>query len=207
MKKYDIDRESQKLHEIGKWQRKYPNTINRELNRKIHVALIRQMFPDVNKMLCVGARIDHEILTFKKSGFDVLGIDIAYESSLIKRIDAHEMSKYFEKDEFDIVYASHSLEHMHNAEMVLKQTRSIAKNGIFITLPCKGKPYKSHCSVFDIMVEGENDTLPKNINDVGQKKELLKDFKNLEPYELIYCERRLKSKDNYELDLAFKWSR
>ena len=205
MRRYDVDRQTQKLNEINKWPKKYQNTIGREENRLVHIPLIKEMFPESKSILCVGARIDHEVLTFINNGFSATGIDIAYESGLVKKVDAHDMMECFEENQFDIVYSSHSLEHMHDAELVLENIKKVSKNGVFITLPCKSKLYKSHCSVFDLMVETEEGSSIGDAGDLIERKELLEDFKNLKPYDILYYKKRMTSPGKYEFDVVFRW--
>jgi SAM-dependent methyltransferase len=205
MRKYDVSVEQQKLNEINKWSAKHTNTIGREPQRLVHVSLIKQLFPNSKSILCVGSRIDHEVATFRNNGFDAIGIDIAYESDLVKRIDAHELMNHFEEGQFDIVYSSHSLEHMYDAELVLENIKKVSKNGVFITLPCKSKLYKSHCSVFDLMVETEDESLFFDVGELSKREDLLEDFKNLKPYELIFYKKRETSPKKYEFDVVFRW--
>lgn len=194
MKKFKVSREEQRIHENYKYDLKFRNTIARNPQRQTHAAIIKQFFPTANTIICVGARHDSEVISFIGSGFEVLGIDFAdraNQSSYIDQIDAHDLDHFFDENEFDIAYCSHSLEHMHTAEVVLSNIRKVTSMGMFAVLPALSEQGKSHCSVFDIMGECERDiNCELNHAEVLKKRpDLWKDFEIVEPFNLSFFER------------------
>ena len=68
-------------------------------------------------VLCIGCRNTLELDRFHARGFEhVVGIDLFSQREDILVMDMHDMS--FEDDSFDVVYASHSLEHSYDVERV-----------------------------------------------------------------------------------------
>lgn len=108
------------------------------------------------------------------------------------------MVKNFDLKEFDIIYASHVLEHLHHAFDVMRQIRLVSTMGIAITLPFKWNaitPCIGHPSIFDIML---------NCPDSKEllTPELLDDFQVMKPFEVSDF---YKSTEYEELDLYLKW--
>jgi SAM-dependent methyltransferase len=60
----------------------------------------------------------------------VVGIDIFSQRPDILTMDMHEMS--FADDSFDIVYASHSLEHSYDVDRVAGEIGRVARDGAVI---------------------------------------------------------------------------
>lgn len=142
--------------------------------RKNRIALIRQLYPLANKILCVGARADDEILAFTSARYDAIGIDISNATPHILSMDAHEMT--FADSQFDVCYCNHSLEHMHTPEIVMGHIRRTSSMGCVITLPTSrtaNRPSANHTSIFDIMIE------PQPTDDT------LRDFDPLRPFTLL----------------------
>ena len=208
MKKYEISREDQKSHELKKFQQKWQNTVGRNKQRAEHIEYIKALYPDAKSILCLGCRHESEVSQFLKSGFDATGLDFAgTESSLIKIGDAHNLLDYYEKSQFDLVYSSHSLEHMHCANTVLENIREVASMGAFIVLPSKGSLGASHCSVFDIMAAAE-DGIDASAQELHSSP-LMDDFTALNPYELTFFKNmdyRGGRHDRYmEIGLGLRW--
>jgi len=167
-------------------------TIGRENFRREDIDVIKRNFSNVKTILCIGCRDDSEIKTFINSGFDALGIDVSIKSNLIRKCDAHNLTQYFDK--VDFVYASHSLEHMHSPEIVLKNIRQLNPYGVCITLPFQPRTQGSilkHATLFEIMKVND---LKQSIHEIRNKKEqVLKDlnhsdwddFKGLGNFELL----------------------
>lgn len=150
------------------------------------IALLKRIFPDAKSVLCVGSREDSEVKDFIDSGFDTVGTDILGKTTLIREIDAHDLDKHFGEDEFDIVFASHVLEHVSNARKVMENIKLIAKEGALIVLPMTpGKePKWKHPTMFEIMkaTKGKED---KNIFKQPEKYvKIWADFDSLRPFEL-----------------------
>jgi len=200
MKKFIVTPEEQITEEIKKHSAKdkRETTAGKTKIRQGHVKIIKKYFPSVISVLCIGCRDDSEVKDFIKAGFKCKGIDVANESKYIKKLDAHKIATEFEENEFDLVYASHSLEHMYDIETILKGIKFISKTGVFIVLPKGGMRNGSdpaeaninHPAIFDVMVDNQ-------IRDDN-----LSDFAILEPYKIKH--RKLNKRD---LEMAFKWSK
>ena len=82
-------------------------------------------------VLCVGCRNPLELDRFRAHGFDeVVGIDLFSQRDDILVMDMHEMS--FPDDSFDVVYASHSLEHSFDVSRVAHEIVRIARDGAVV---------------------------------------------------------------------------
>ena len=128
-------------------------TRDRESSRRQKIALIKELLPDVHSILCVGCRDDSEVRSFIHAGYDARGIDVATGTGLITRMDAHELIDERE-DICDFIYCSGALEHMHDALLVLRGFKRIARVGAFIDLPTYEGPVEpdiNHCSIFHVM--------------------------------------------------------
>lgn len=76
--------------------------------------------PGGGSVLCVGCRNTLELDRFHARGFEqVVGIDVFSQREDILVMDMHELS--FEDDSFDVVYASHSLEHSYDVDRVARE--------------------------------------------------------------------------------------
>jgi SAM-dependent methyltransferase len=82
-------------------------------------------------VLCVGCRNALELDRFRAHGFeDVVGIDVFSQRADILVMDMHEMT--FSDDSFDVVYASHSLEHSYDVARVVREIGRVARDGAVI---------------------------------------------------------------------------
>jgi len=151
MKKHGISREDHVSHETKKFNSgKWRNTLGRSNKRHKDIEVIKSVFEsNIRRVLCIGARHKSEIDDLKMHFDEVVGIDVV-ESAGIKKVDAHDMDGVFKENEFDFVYASHCLEHMVDAELVIKNIRKVSKYGCFVTLPIFSETYNSHCTLFNI---------------------------------------------------------
>lgn len=189
-------------------EKKQGYTLRKEKVRQKHIEMIKQFFPKAKSILCIGARHDAEIKTFVKAGFKAVGIDVCNEGKLLKKIDAHQMDKHFGENEYDVIYSSHSLEHMHDPITVLKNIRKIAKMGLFFVLPTDGaaKVSEDHACVYDIMLQTKHIGSPEELL---KKPELLEDFKELQPFEVVYYKQRKKKESQLdgEITAAFRFKK
>ena len=160
-------------------------TVNKAKRRANNIEIINNL--NLASILCIGARHDSEVQSFIDAGYYCIGIDIATKTNLILRVDAHEIDTH--SMSFDLVYASHSLEHMHDPVKVLKNIRKIARVGLLAILPVTSDLKPGHPVIFDIMAN------PPDIY-TGDP-----DFKVLEPYEIAHYE-----KNNEEITVLFRYT-
>jgi SAM-dependent methyltransferase len=170
-------------------QKKKMWTIKRNKLRERDIDYIKKFFPNAKSILCVGARDDSEVKNFIKHGYNAIGIDIANESKFIKKIDIHKMDKYFKEDEFDLIYASHVLEHVYDFQKVFDNIKRIVKHGIIILLPLGwDHPKKDHIIIFEIMrIKKEN---PDIFKLPTKYEKIWNDFNSLNPYKILFGEFR-----------------
>ena len=171
-------------------------TSKRELRRLEDIEHIKHIHPKAKTVLCIGARDNSEVLTFINAGYNVTGIDVCIESSLITKMDMAELSPEFGK--FDIIYCSHVLEHVLDPEKTFKAINSVATGIIFITLPIVDRPPDiEHPTVYEIM-KYEPSTNFKNFPQAWQ------DFVSFQPFKLKYnCYRNALTED-YEVAFILK---
>lgn len=120
----------------------------KEKNRRQHIKLIKEN-PHIKRIICIGARDDSEVLSFRNAGFYAIGIDVTPESRYVEKLDAHKMN--YEENEFDFVYASHVLEHLYDSKLVMTKIRKISKYGVFVILPIDARARSGHPTNFDMM--------------------------------------------------------
>jgi SAM-dependent methyltransferase len=115
------------------------------------VALINRVAeerPAGGAVLCVGCRNARELDRFRARGFeDVVGIDVFSQRDDILVMDMHEMS--FPDDSFDVVYASHALEHSYDAERVVREIGRVARDGSVVGVEV---PVRAQASTADRIV-------------------------------------------------------
>lgn len=115
------------------------------------VALINRVAeeqPSGGAVLCVGCRNALELDRFRARGFDdVVGIDVFSQRADILVMDMHEMS--FPDDSFDVVYASHALEHSYDAERVVREVGRVARDGAVVGVEV---PVRAQASAADRLV-------------------------------------------------------
>lgn len=77
-------------------------------------------------VLCLGCRSPAELDHFEANGFsEVIGVDLFSTNERIKVMDMHSLK--FPDNRFDVVYASHSLEHAYDFEKVCQQIDRVCK--------------------------------------------------------------------------------
>lgn len=162
-------------------------TIKRKNIRAKDIHLLKRFFPDAKSVLCVGSREDSEVKDFINAGFNAVGTDILDETKLIKKIDAHSLDEHFDENSFDVVFTSHSLEHMLDVKKVLKNIKSIAKEGVFIVLPMTPghEPKWKHPTVFEIMKISMSAETAAVFTKPNKYKSIWDDFDLLKPFELL----------------------
>jgi hypothetical protein len=220
MKKLGITRADHDKHELSKFKIKKGNTHLRSKKRRRDIHNIKNIFKNesIKKVLCIRARHDSEVRDFKKHFENCVGIDILKQTKHILKIDAHEIKENFSENEYDLVYASHCLEHMVDPEIVMEGIRYVSKFGCFVTLPAFDQLYKSHCSLFDIsdyIFNHEITSKEDVFNNISKEENsyLFDDFLSFGKYSIEYfeCMNIIKqsSKDYRErmkeFDIIFKW--
>jgi 2-polyprenyl-3-methyl-5-hydroxy-6-metoxy-1,4-benzoquinol methylase len=85
----------------------------------------------VNDILLIGCGNSDEKELFKKHGFNVIGVDL-FPSPGILKMDMHKLK--FKRNMFDLVSASHVLEHAYNIFLVLKQINKVLRPGGYLCL-------------------------------------------------------------------------
>jgi len=89
-------------------------------------------------VLCIGCRNSAEVEYFKSKGLsNVVGIDLFSESPDILVMDMQHMT--FPDNHFEIIYASHSLEHADDVRQVIKEIVRVARPGarVAVEVPVK----------------------------------------------------------------------
>jgi SAM-dependent methyltransferase len=104
--------------------------------------------PSGGTVLCVGCRNALELDRFRALGFDdVVGIDLFSQRADILTMDMHDMS--FADDSFDIVYASHALEHSYDVNQVAREIVRVARHGAVVGVEV---PVRAQASAADRIV-------------------------------------------------------
>ena len=100
-------------------------------------------------VLCVGCRNTLELDRFHERGFDdVVGIDVFSQREDILVMDMHAMT--FADDSFDVVYASHSLEHSYDVARVAGEIVRVGRDGgvVGVEVPVRGQASAADRIVF-----------------------------------------------------------
>lgn len=187
LKELSMEKILKKQREQHSQKRKQQCTVKRTYIRIIDISTIKNFFPNAKSVLCIGSRDDSEIKDFIDNGFDAVGTDILDETKLIKKIDAHDLDKHFGENEFDIIFASHVLEHVLDAKKVMGNIRYVAKEAAFIVLPVtygRGPRWK-HPTVFEIMKLGRKEETSSIFMKPHKYKNIWDDFDSLKPFKLI----------------------
>ena len=93
-------------------------------------------------VLCVGCRNGVELDVFRSHGYtNVVGIDLVSQREDILVMDMHRMT--FERGTFDVVYASHSLEHSYDVDTVASEIVRVARDGAVIAVEVPLRARKS----------------------------------------------------------------
>lgn len=92
----------------------------------------RQFGPD-EQALFVGCRNRHELAYFGRlNSAKAIGIDLYSESADIRIMDMHDL--VFPDNSFDLVFASHSLEHSYNPQQAINEFVRVMKNEAYLTV-------------------------------------------------------------------------
>jgi len=159
---------------------------------------IKNIFYNTSSILCIGCRDDSEVIAFKKYFTLARGIDICNKTEEITKIPAENIDTIYKNNEFDLIYSSHSLEHMIYPSDVLKNIRKISKNGFYVILPYE-KPLTTPCKKHKVIFNVSFLDNKSKIEDIDAAIKL--DFVDLEPYTVSF----LKINNLHEIHIAFKW--
>jgi SAM-dependent methyltransferase len=126
---------------------------------------------DGGAVLCVGCRNGFELDRFRARGFEgVVGIDVFSQREDILIMDMHDMS--FADDSFDVVYASHALEHSYDVDRVVREIVRVARNGAVVGVEV---PVRAQASAADRVVFSDLDELRRafgsHVGDVALAEE------------------------------------
>jgi SAM-dependent methyltransferase len=113
---------------------------------------IDQMPEEAFTVLEVGAGSGEGIIRFNREGYYCVGCDIALEAIKllrerglpVKYADVLKLRKTFKKDNFDVCYASHVIEHIEDWKKALSQMWKVAKVGIGLAVPRDNMHDASH---------------------------------------------------------------
>jgi len=127
-------------------------TINKKNSTKTTAKILRQLFPELKTVLCVGCRHESEINAFKEEGFDAVGIDIIKQNNII----TCDMSKitehiFFKDKKIDIMFCSHSLEHCLDFNGFLKGVDYLGIKVIQVECPQRNTTNSWDCTFYDFM--------------------------------------------------------
>ncbi len=143
-----------------------------------YIDAVKTAFPNAKKILCIGARDASEVMSFRKSGYDAIGIDLfTSEPDIVKIVDMQEMDNHFSENEFDIIFSCHSLEHAFDPIRVLKSIKRIASQGSFLILPNSYMPTGKDPIVYNFMDVIRND--PNKAEEVSTTSLIPDEFSNL----------------------------
>lgn len=109
---------------------------------------VAEQHPKGGSVLCVGCRNALELDRFRARGFeDAVGIDVFSQRDDILVMDMHDMT--FPPDSFDVVYASHALEHSYDVDRVAKEIVRVARDGAVVGIEV---PVRAQASAADRIV-------------------------------------------------------
>ena len=115
------------------------------------VALINRVAEEQSSggpVLCIGCRNPLELDRFRSRGFaDVVGIDLFSQRDDILVMDMHELS--FPDDSYDVVYASHALEHSYDVNRVVGEIARVGREGAVVGVEV---PVRAQASAADRIV-------------------------------------------------------
>ena len=96
-------------------------------------AIARGRLERGSRVLCVGCRNGVELDEFRARGFeDVVGIDLFSQRPDIRVMDMHRMT--FADDSFDVIYASHALEHSYDLQRVIREIERVGRNDAVVAV-------------------------------------------------------------------------
>jgi SAM-dependent methyltransferase len=86
-----------------------------------------------SSVLCIGCRNGVELDEFRARGFDdVVGIDLFSQRPDIRVMDMHRMA--FAEDSFDVIYASHALEHSYDLQRVVHEIERVGRDDAVVAV-------------------------------------------------------------------------
>ena len=140
--------------------------------------LIEDILPNFDyyntKIIDVGAgKFDSYSFFKEKYNNIIIGIDISTaslekskkEGTGLLNVDAHKICEIFKENTFDLLYSSHSLEHMFDLPLAIKNCYKVLKNGGYfyfsLPIPCYNWKHGHWYNVNDIS------TMVKYCTDAG----------------------------------------
>jgi SAM-dependent methyltransferase len=84
-------------------------------------------------VLCIGPRNANELAYIQSKGArSIVGIDLYSDDQSILVMDMHDMT--FPDDSFDVIYASHSLEHAYDVQRVVEEMIRVARTDAVVVI-------------------------------------------------------------------------
>lgn len=131
----------------GNFSQEYQQYLDKQLQRtvakkanplQLHARLIVNRLAELidltqAEILCIGCRNVAEIDYFRNKGASlVTGVDLFSSHPDIKITDMHSID--FPDNNFDIIYAAHSLEHSYDVSKVVKEIIRVARSGGLVAI-------------------------------------------------------------------------
>lgn len=168
-------------------------------DRTSYIEKIKNNFPNVKKVLCVGSRHISEVISFRDAGYESIGIDLfSSDESIIRIADMNKLEQYFSNNEFDFIFSCHSFEHCFDPAKVLNSFFQISKFGAFIILPLMKEPNAKDPCVFDFMTKLEQSP---------SKKEIENELRLISHCKISIDELNYKPTQNDGLWLSLRWEK
>lgn len=113
---------------------------------------LREQFPTLRSVICLGARHSSEVEAFHDAGFAAEGIDL-HAAPHITACDMSRLAQHphFFNRQFDIAFASHSLEHCLDFAGLYRSLRSLRVKVIYAECPILQKPDRRECRYYPFM--------------------------------------------------------
>lgn len=183
---------------------KQEGTKGRAKKRVEYIKLLKKHFPKAKKLLCIGARNDHEVKSFINAGYDAIGIDVCQATKHVRQIDAHEIENVFKKNQFDIAFGCHSFEHFHDPHKVFRGINKCVSQGLFFIVPLGDAAHVSedHACIYDLMQVPD-----RSLEILHKQPELLTDFAPLGQFDVLHCRDNWKygNRNDGEVEMILKF--
>lgn len=172
-------------------------TRSKEGWRQEYISSIRRLFPETKSVLCIGSRDESEVLSFRNAGYSSMGIDLfSNNESTIRVLDMHKISEAYSKNEFDLAFSCHSLEHSYDPGLVIQSLSRVTRLGAFIVLPTMSNPDTKEACMFDFM---------SHLNSSPEVSEVLSELKTASTVDLRIKELKYRPNVHDGFWLSIEW--